>query len=393
MGLFRKKENIIVSDFSGDGSCMTMSEYEKLKQKYDEKVKNGEVTDEFIKPSKIYLDTPYIRRKQQELLNEEISKTGLRFNWTDYESVLLDLLRYTKDSYDEAKRLFNEIMEIKVNERFPELSQAIFQDSKDPIKIVMGNGLRKKYIKFFNTFNDEESCKDLDFWNNLERYLVLMFDIFDKLDDKNLDERNQYLDKVIFNFNKVFELGIKNVYIKLLSGDFHENIFLDGHPRGINKFLFPFGQLYYKEENFFTDGKVEDSYNGEYVDVDIENPSFIIKNGRRIGCQFASDEDFDNKYFTITVYDLVFDGNKLPSKEELENTRCDLATYDYMMKVKKIEHLKKQLKKLETELNHTYSLMERLGIDNDFKDFFSSEENSLLDVAQKTGKVLTKRRD
>ena len=64
-----------------------------------------------------------------------------------------------------------------------------------------------------------------------------------------------------------------------------------------------------------------------------------------------------------------------------------------MMKVKKIEHLKKQLKKLETELNHTYSLMERLGIDNDFKDFFSSEENSLLDVAQKTGKVLTKRRD
>ena len=390
MGLFRKKENIIVSDFSGDGSCMTMSEYEKLKQKYDEKVKNGEVTDEFIKPSKIYLDTPYIRRKQQELLNEEISKTGLRFNWTDYESVLLDLLRYTKDNYDEAKRLFNKIMEIKFNERFPELNQAIFQNSNNLLEIINGNKIREKYIKFFDKVGG--SAK-LDFWNNLDRYSVLMFDIFDKLDDKNLDERNQYLDKVIFNFNKVFELGIKNVYIKLLSGDFHENIFLDGHPRGINKFLFPFGHLYYKEENFFTDGKVEDSYNGEYVDVDIENPSFIIKNGRRIGCQFASDEDFDNKYFTITVYDLVFDGNKLPSKEELENTRCDLATYDYMMKVKKIEHLKKQLKKLETELNHTYSLMERLGIDNDFKDFFSSEENSLLDVAQKTGKVLTKRRD
>lgn len=390
MGLFRKKENIIVSSLSGDDTYMTMSEYEKLKEEHDEKVKNGEVTDELIRPRRIGLDTPYIRRKQQELLNEEISKTGLCFDYTYHNSVLLDLLRYTKDNYDEAKRLFNKIMEIKFNERFPELNQAIFQNSNNLLEIINGNKIREKYIKFFDKVGG--SAK-LDFWNNLDRYSVLMFDIFDKLDDKNLDERNQYLDKVIFNFNKVFELGIKNVYIKLLSGDFHENIFLDGHPRGINKFLFPFGQLYYKEENFFTDGKVEDSYNGEYVDVDIENPSFIIKNGRRIGFQFASDEDFDNKYFTITVYDLVFDGNKLPSKEELENTRCDLATYDYMMKVKKIEHLKKQLKKLETELNHTYSLMERLGIDNDFKDFFSSEENSLLDVAQKTGKVLTKRRD
>lgn len=390
MGLFGKKENIIVSSLSGDDTYMTMSEYEKLKEEHDEKVKNGEVTDELIRPRRIGLDTPYIRRKQQELLNEEISKTGLCFDYTYHNSVLLDLLRYTKDNYDEAKRLFNKIMEIKFNERFPELNQAIFQNSNNLLEIINGNKIREKYIKFFDKVGG--SAK-LDFWNNLDRYSVLMFDIFDKLDDKNLDERNQYLDKVIFNFNKVFELGIKNVYIKLLSGDFHENIFLDGHPRGINKFLFPFGQLYYKEENFFTDGKVEDSYNGEYVDVDIENPSFIIKNGRRIGFQFASDEDFDNKYFTITVYDLVFDGNKLPSKEELENTRCDLATYDYMMKVKKIEHLKKQLKKLETELNHTYSLMERLGIDNDFKDFFSSEENSLLDVAQKTGKVLTKRRD
>ena len=390
MGLFRKKENIIVSALSGDDTYMTMSEYEKLKEEHDEKVKNGEVTDELIRPRRIGLDTPYIRRKQQELLNEEISKTGLCFDYTYHNSVLLDLLRYTKDNYDEAKRLFNKIMEIKFNERFPELNQAIFQNSNNLLEIINGNKIREKYIKFFDKVGG--SAK-LDFWNNLDRYSVLMFDIFDKLDDKNLDERNQYLDKVIFNFNKVFELGIKNVYIKLLSGDFHENIFLDGHPRGINKLLFTFCQLYYKEENFFTDWKVEYSYNGEYVDVDIENPSFIIKNGRRIGCQFASDEDFDNKYFTITVYDLVFDGNKLPSKKELENTRSDLATYDYMMKVKKIEHLKKQLKKLETELNHTYSLMERLGIDNDFKDFFSSEENSLLDVAQKTGKVLTKRRD
>ena len=33
-----------------------------------EKVKNGEVTDELIRPRRIGLDTPYIRRKQQEIL-------------------------------------------------------------------------------------------------------------------------------------------------------------------------------------------------------------------------------------------------------------------------------------------------------------------------------------
>ena len=391
MGLFRKEENIIVSTLSGDDTYMTMSEYEKLKKAHDEKVKNGEVTDELIRPRRIGLDTPYIRRKQQELLNEEISKTGLCFDYTYHNSVLLDLLRYTKDNYDEAKRLFNEIMEIKVNERFPELSQAIFQNSKDPIKIVMGNGLRKKYIKFFNTFNDEESCKDLDFWNNLERYLVLMFDIFDKLDDKNLDERNQYLDKVILNFDKVFELGINNVYIKLLNGDFHEIIHLDGYPEGISKRL-AWGRLYYKEENFFTDGQVEDSYNMDHVDVDIKSPSFVIKSGRKNGNQFLGpNSDFDSIYLQITIYNLDFDSSKLPSKESLKNTKSDLPSYNYMMKVKKVEQLKKQLKAIESELNHTSLLLEEFKLnDDDFKEFFSENEKFLLDTVKK-GKMLIKK--
>ena len=149
MGLFRIKGNRIAFDFS-DNSDMTMSEYEKLKEEHDEKVKNGEVTDELIRPRRIVLDTPYIRRKQLESLNEEISKTGLRFDYTYRDSVLLDLLNYTKDNYDEAKGLFNEIMEIKVNERLPELNQAIFQDSNNLLEIIKGNKIREKYIKFFD---------------------------------------------------------------------------------------------------------------------------------------------------------------------------------------------------------------------------------------------------
>lgn len=389
MGLFGKRENIIVSNSSGDDTYMTMSEYEKLKEEYDKKVKNGEVTGELIKPKIIGLDTPYIRRKQQEILNEEISRTGLYFDYTYNASVLLDLLRYTKDNYDESKRLFNEIMEIKVNERLPELRQAIFQDSKELFKILNGNKIRKEYINFFDKV---WGSARLDFWNNLDRYSVLMFDIFNELDGKNLEERNQYLDKVIFNFNKVFELEIKKVYIKLLNGDFHENIILDGHPEGRSKRLFPCDYLHYKEENFFTDGKVKDSYNGEYVDVEIQNPSFVIKNGRKIGYDSVFRENFDYKYFEFTIYNLVFDASKLPSKEELENTRSNLTTYDDMMKSKKVEHLKKQLKRLETELNNTYILLNNLGFDDTFSEGLSKKEDLLLDTARKTGRVLIKKK-
>ena len=386
MGLFGKRENIIVSNSSGDDTYMTMSEYEKLKAEYDKKVKNGEVTGELIKPKIIGLDTPYIRRKQQEILNEEISRTGLYFDYTYNDSVLLDLLRYTKDNYDEAKRLFNEIMEIKVNERLSELNQAIFQDSKELFKILNGNKIRKEYINFFDKV---WGSAKLDFWNNLDKYSVLMFDIFNELDGKNLEERNQYLDKVIFNFNKVFELEIKKVYIKLLNGDFHENIILDGHPEGRSKRLFPCGYLHYKEENFFTDGKIKDSYNGEYVDVEIQNPSFVIKNGRKIVYDYFFSE---YKYFEFTIYNLVFDASKLPSKEELENTRCNLTTYDDMMKSKKVEHLKKQLEKLATELNNTGILLNNLGFDNTFSEGLSKKEKLLLDTVQKTSKVLIKKK-
>ena len=325
-----------------------------------------------------------------EELKEEISTTGLCFNHKDHYSVLLDLLNYMKDNYYEAKSLFYKIREIKMNGRLPELSQAIFQNSKNLFRIVSGNKIRKEYINFFNKIYG--SSKSV-FCNNLDRYCVLMFDIFKELDGKTLEERNQYLNKVIFNFNSLFYLGLNKVYIKLLSGDFHENIILDGHPEGRSKRIFPSGYLYYKEENFFTDGKVEDSYNGEYVDVEIQSPSFIIKNGRGIGYDFAFKEDFDDKYFEVTIYNLAFDASKLPSKEELENTRNNLATYDYMMKSKGVEHLKKQLEKLEIELRNTDFLLESLGFD-DFSEFYFLDKNLLLKkVKKKMDKVLCKRRN
>ena len=220
-----------------------------------------------------------------------------------------------------------------------------------------------------------------------------MFELFNELDSKNLEERNQYLDKVISNFYNIKELGITEIYIKLLKGDFHEVIHLDGYPKGISKLLPLFGYLHYKEENFFTDGKIEDSYNVDQVDVDIEHPSFVIKNGRKIGYDYAFGEDFDRNYFKITIYNLDFDGSKLPSKEELENTKSDLGTYDYMMKVKKVEQLKEQLKKLASKLNNTVSLLDGYGLnDDDFREFFSEKENILLDAAKETGKILKKKK-
>ena len=63
-----------------------------------------------------------------------------------------------------------------------------------------------------------------------------------------------------------------------------------------------------------------------------------------------------------------------------------------MMKSKKVEHLKKQLEKLATELNNTGILLNNLGFDNTFSEGLSKKEKLLLDTVQKTSKVLIKKK-
>lgn len=407
--------NVFKGFSSSNGSSMTMSEYEMLKEEHEYKVQNG-IVDELSNPSAIEVDLQYLRKIEFASLDEEIKTTGLHFDLKRYETFLINLFTFIKDNYDEAILFSDELLKIKQEEHLSYLHYAVFRSRSNILESYNGNILRKKYENFFELLDwkKDYSLKDysLDFWSNLDRYLILMLSIFDKLNGYSVEERNGFFDKVINNFQKVRELGVDDLYIS----PFKENvdISLSGQPEGLDEGS-KFGRLDYEEENFYTDGAFTDTYNEEkqVVDVNIQNPKFVLKCGNRVGhCSF---EYFDHKWSSITIYDLCFDGFKLPCIEDLENTKSDLDSYNCMFDIKKLSVLKKKLakiKKLLSALNFNLGLATELleeldifeilksevGLDAD--EMFSLEDMVVLgasqidqtdDIFDKMGKKLVKK--
>ena len=397
-------------NLSGDGSSMTMSEYEEPKEEYDRNVQNDKETEKLPNPSRIELDIQYLRKIQAEALEKEIKTTGLHFRRGYDDNFLIDLLKYMKDNYDEAILFYDEIIKIKKEEHFPYLNYAVFGDGSSALDKYNGNILREKYNNFFEMLDlvsdDIQDEKEIDvyvcskkcnFWNNLDCYLTLMLYIFEKVNNYSDEMRNEFLDKAIDNFQMIKELKFDNIFIKL--NDAHgDHITLDGQPRGILTRASAFTILYYKEENFYTDGKFEDKCNSDEqcVDIVIQRPSFIIKNRRKVFRSAIDLQNYDKKYFDITVYNLDFDSSKLPSYEEIQDTECHLDSYLTLMYDKKCEVFKKKLVKLAGLFNDLYSQLDDLTdlaeeleiqdllkeiINDDFTDLFSDEDLLMLDIA------------
>lgn len=425
--LFKKSSNggFFAYNLSGDGSSMTMSEYEKLKEEHDRNVQSGKGTEKIPNPSRIEFDLQYLRKKQLEALDEEIKTTGLHFRCEYDEEFLFDLLKYMKDNYDESILLCDEIIKIKKEKHFSYLNHAVFGDGLNPLDKYNGNVLRGKYNNFFELFNlrpsgiqdDKEfekfiTRKKCSFLNNSDRYLSLMLFIFDKIKDYSDEMRNKFFDMAVNNFQMIKELGFDNVFIKLSDG-VSDHITLDGQPRGIATRTSTFSTLYYKEENFYTDGQFEDTYNsdGQCVGVVVQRPGFIIKNQRKVFRSAIDLQNYDKKFFDITVYNLDFDSSKLPSYEEVQDTECHLDSYLTLMYDKKCEVFKKKLAKLASLLNDLYSQLDNLtdladeldiqdllrkSVNDDFDDLFSDEDLLMLDIASDENvrgkvKVLLKR--
>lgn len=343
-------------------------------------------------------------------LEEEIKTIGLHFDYRYKEELLADLFKYMKDNYDKSASLCEEILKLKSEKHLPYLHYAIFGTGAHVMSRYNGHFLYKKYSDFFEMFNlvpdsiqDEKeidkyiSSRKCGFWNNLDRYLFLMLSIFDKLNDYSEEKRNEFLGKAIDNFERIKKLKFDNIFIKL--NDAHgDHITLDGQPRGISTRASAFTILYYKEENFYTDGKFEDKCNSDEqcVDIVVQRPSFIIKNRRKVFRSAIDLQNYDKKYFDITVYNLDFDSSKLPSYEEIQDTECHLDSYLTLMYDKKCEVFKKKLVKLAGLLNDLYSQLDDLTdlaeeleiqdllkeiINDDFTDLFSDEDLLMLDIA------------
>lgn len=377
----------------GEGSSMTMSEYEKLEEEHEYKVQNGMPVDGLPNPSTIYVDLQYLRKGEFADLDEEIKTTGLHFDLKRYDSVLFDLFTFMKDNYDKAILLCDELIKVKMEEHISYLHYAVFGSCSGLLNSYNGNILRKKYENFFE-FLDSKHDYSFDFWNNLDRYIVVMLYIFDKLNGYSVDERNSFFDKVINNFQKIKELGVDDLYIS--SSKENVDFSLAGQPEGLDEGS-KFGRLDYEEENFYTDGAFIDTYNEEkkVVDVNIQAPKFVLKCGRRVG--YALLEHFDHNWSSITIYDLCFNSSKFPCKEDLKNTRSSLDSYNYMFDVKKLNVLKKQLAKIKKTLETLYynldsvtELSEELDVFELLKDkvessvagVFSDEDMVMLEVSQ-----------
>lgn len=326
-------------------------------------------------------------------LEEEVKTTGLKFY--DNEKILVDLFKFMKDNYDKSVSLCAEIIKIKNEKHLPYLHYAVFGTAVHVMSRYNGYVLRKKYSDFFDMFNlvPDRKC---DFWNNLDCYLFLMLYIFEKVNDYSEEMRNDFFDKVINNFERIKKLEIDNIYIKF--NEESDHITLDGQPREISTRSSAFTTLYYKEENFYTDGKFEDKCNSDEqcVDIVIQRPSFIIKNRREVFRNTIDLQNYDEKFFDITVYNLDFDSSKLPSYEEIQDTECHLDSYLTLMYDKKCEVFKKKLMKLAGLLNDLYSQLDNLTdlaeeleiqdllnkiVNDDFTDLFSDEDLLMLDIA------------
>ena len=376
----------------GDGSSMTMSEYEELVEEHEYKVQNGMPVDGLPNPSTIYVDLQYLRKRQFAALDEEIKTTGLHFDLKRYESFLFDLFTFMKENYDRTILLCDELVKIRKEEHLSYLHYAVFGSCSSLLGSYNGNILRKRYENFFEFLNSK-SDYSFDFWNNLDRYLVIMLSIFDKLNGYSVEERNSFFDKVINNFQKIKELGVDDLYIS--SSKEKVDISLGGQPEGMEEGS-NFGRLDYEEENFYTDGAFTDTYNEgkQMVDVNIQEPKFVLKCGRRVG--YGLLEYFDHNWSSITIYDLCFDSSKMPCKEDLENTKSDLDSYNYMFNVKKLSVLKKKLKKIKKLLFDLYlnldtviELSEEIDVFDLLKNkiglndgMFSDEDIVMLEASQ-----------
>ncbi len=406
-----ESSNVFKVFLSSNSSSMAISGYEKLKEEHEYKVQDG-IVDEFPSSKVIDLDLQYLRKIEFVDLDEEISTNGLHFDLKQYGMFLTDLFTFVRDNYDEVILFSDELIKIKQGDNLSYLHYAIFRSCSNLLDSYNGKILRKKYENFFEIL---DSAKDysFDFWNNLDRYLIVMLFIFDKLNGYAVEERNSFLNKVINNFQKINKLGVDDLYISFSKGNV--DIYLSGKPEGLDEGS-KFGRLDYEEENFYTDGTFTDTYNEEkqVIDVNIQNPKFVLKCGRRVGYNLF--EDFNHNWSSITIYDLCFDSSKLPCEKDLQNTKSDLDSYNYMFDIKKLSILKKKLKQMEKLLSALYlnldsvvELSEELDIFELLKDkvdldsvrLFSDEDMVVLGVSQisqideifdEMGKRLVKRR-
>lgn len=319
----------------------------------------------------------------QQNLKNEYKKLAKKFDTEklnfslENESFLMPLLEFTKDNYDLAMSFMKDVLSADSLE-YNLIKDKIFSlKNRKTINLFV-----KKHDKIIELIRNNYKS-NYDVINKFEDYMILLFYINSKIEGLDTEDKDKYFNKIIDNFKSLKDLGFESVNFDFL-GDSKYTFTLDAVPEGslINVITY---SIVYKEENFFTDGQYEDDYNKNegLVDITVTSPSYIIKNGyREIDSLLSFDGYSHSSWLDITIYDLDFDNKKLPTKEQLKNTKCDLPSYQRMT-------YDKQIAILQDKIEETWSLIERLDKKIDFV-FELSDEIRVKDFTDKEtlGKII-----
>lgn len=287
----------------------------------------------------------------------------------DY-SLLIELLEFANMDYDHICLILNDIL--RIYEKNPLIVEhALFKDFL--LINVNSKILFKKYENFFNIFDDKKASEFLD---KLENYIYFMFYVI-----KNNDGCNEYFEQIINNLNEINKLGISKVDLNLDSNNEKEKFVLGYQPKGAIKDECGC-RVFYREENIFSDVCVHDKYEmgDENVFLSFYHPKFVIKSRRIIGFSVEKGGHFNSKEWDMIIYDLNFDPLDLPSKDDLDNTRCDLESYNNLIYDKKCNLFENEMYELTGLLNilrkklrNLNSLADDLEIKKLLKETFSSD--------------------
>ena len=327
-------------------------------------------------------------------LYDEFTKKGLLLSELDYDLVLV-LLDYVKNNYEQICLVLNEMFELYEDKQFDVIRQATLNEFT--LFSRKSRDFYDKYKMFFNIFDDDSAR---EFLNKFEYYISFLFYITSRI---SADKNGKYLKKVIDNLNEINKLNFDKVILNF-AYDFikiGETIRLYYQPEGEVKEECS-SIIFYREENVFSDirprenGDIRSDLYDKYVAVFFHHPKFIIKTIRKEGIYLESCESFDEKTKEIIIYDFMFDSARLPLKDELENSRCTLESYEQLIHLKKVEVLKKKLNDLSKKIysmklniKDIIDLFEELGISFELgEDVFSNDEMKVLSLANKKVKKI-----
>lgn len=302
---------------------------------------------------------------------------------SDLNGALIDmLLKYGQNNYQEACQLFRQLLNLDREDR--SILEGSLNIDLSPLKRVKCYKFYKQHINFFKELKDRNYFNL--FFGDFSLYMGFMSFVLGEV--SKLEDYDDYFNQVMNNLKGVYNLDLDKVYLILNTNQDKVVSHLDYKPQGSTSYEVS-SKIIFKEENLWTDGKISDEYaeDEDGLLVFVDSPLYIIKSSHKKGYNHVYGSNFDRVCKEMFIYNLRFDYDSLPSKEELNNFEFSDNYLKFVYRRKeeflkfKLNELGELLEKVNVNLEDVRSLALELDLSLD------DEYLDLLDMTQKV-KVL-----